>query len=419
MIKSHVPHPLDLGLFIHAPPEHRAHVINAASLNAGLRALGVMPRWVTMNPRNTSPALNPWDHLREAGLAELAEVCPEEVVNCAEHIVDQWRPTVEELELVTALAGMRAVYVHYYPPFWAPLVELFRREGTCVALHVQLFHQSPAREFQFDFAAGARDAVLSADRVMVSQEADVSVLEEKLGIERARIHILPKSVPPRALERARAVRRGEIKSKCDALFAASRGNVARLLYLGRLEPIKNIAYFLEKCMPALEKRTKDFEVLVVGTGRDEKRVIEAARGLRNVTVIIASLPYEDVLALIGLADLAVFPSGFDYAPRFPLEALLLGVPCVLGGFHFNQRYWPHAIVVPPAGESTTRLEYSGQTVVYGIPDAEALAAAIDRFIDTGAADHRAQLTALDRESHPVHAARVLLQAFGLDAGVVK
>ena len=48
-----------------------------------------------------------------------------------------------------------------------------------------------------------------------------------------------------------------------------------------LEPIKNIAHFLEECMPALASRRNDFELLIVGTGRDEERVMRAAGGLRE------------------------------------------------------------------------------------------------------------------------------------------
>ena len=140
---------------------------------------------------------------------------------------------MSEMERSDAFVGMRAVYAHYYPPFWAPIVETLHHQKSRVALHVQLFYQSTSREFQFDFAAGAREAVAQADMIMVSQDHDVKLLEEQLGIERNRIRVMPKSVPPRALEQARAIRRGEITSGWERLFKAPRGSAVRLLYLGR------------------------------------------------------------------------------------------------------------------------------------------------------------------------------------------
>ena len=99
-----------------------------------------------------------------------------------------------------------------------------------------------------------------------------------------------------------------------------------------------------------------------------------------------------------------------------MESLLIGVPCVLGGFDFNRRYWPHAIVVPPAGESKTRLEYSKQEIVFGVPHADAMAAEIIQFIDKGGADGYVIPNVLDLESRPTFAAGVLLRAFGMDGG---
>ena len=399
----------DLSLFMHAPPEHVAHVINAACLYVGLRRLGVTARWITMNPRDSAPTLYPREGLSRLGLEEFVPECNTEVINCAGWVQDEFRPEVSAIRRLIDRTQMRQLFLHYYPPLWGPVVEACRADGIRVGLHVQVFSRSPNDPPFFAKIEGALDAVRNADYITVSQESDVDLVCRLSSKNRSDIAVLPKSVPPCALARARE----KTFSARDngALHDIFSTQIPTVTYLGRLERFKNIDWFLKHCMPHLNERADEFRLLIVGRGTLQNEVVALARSFKNVRVVLQQLRYDQGLRLLSESDLVLFPSGYDYSPRLPLEAILLGKPVLMGQFAFNLRYHNAAsYLVDSAGTARAVLEYSRLRIEYGVPDIEQAVGAIRCFLDTTheTTGDRSIDPTFARESDPMFGASRLL-----------
>ena len=402
---------------MHAPPEHTAHMVNSSLLYHGLSlVLAEKPVWLTMNPRDLRPILNPQPHLERFGLGGLAHAAAVSVHNCAPLVSDQFSPKLEELRAFVLGHEPSGVYLHYYLPFWYPVVAICREHNIPVGLHVPVFyHRGGSRRHEVPMHVEkdplAIEAARGADFITVSQDADVAVVASRLRIPPSRVHVLPKGIPRDAWTDA--------SRRFDRRFATRlepglREDQPLLTYIGRFEKIKNISWFLAECMPLLARWESRFQVLLSGWGSEMSRVRGLASGFPNVAIVEGVLSYSETLRLLGSCDGVIFPSGYDFAPRLPLEALSLQKPVVLGDFNFNHLYRPYAISVPRAGEDTAVLEYSNERVVYGRPDAGAMARAIAELIDS----RRGALAGAEEGTSPFldrldggSAPRVLLDAF--------
>jgi glycosyltransferase involved in cell wall biosynthesis len=357
-----------LTLFTHVSPEHVAHVINAACLYSGLLEVGIRPRWVTMNPRNQVPELHPSAGLKALGLEELSKQCVTKVANCAPWVKDEFSPQINDIDRLLAGTDTRCLYMHYYPPFWGPVVKWCKRNGVRVGLHMQNFARDIGDIPFFAKYQGALAAVREADFLTVSQLTDVPAACDVAGKTVNEIAILPKAVPPEAL--------------ASAVQGLRTTGTIKMTYVGRLERFKNIGWFLQHCLPRLSGRMHEFQIHIVGWGTVQNEVLSLAAKFPNVRVTIGQLPYPDVLRLLAASDLVLFPSGYDYSPRLPLEAILVGTPVLLGRCEFSRRYQDVAgCLVRRGGSASDVLEYSGQTIEYAIPDIDDTVKAVQDFLD--------------------------------------
>jgi glycosyltransferase involved in cell wall biosynthesis len=101
-----------------------------------------------------------------------------------------------------------------------------------------------------------------------------------------------------------------------------------LLTVGRLVPQKGQRYLIE-AMPAILRAHPRARLLIVGIGFLEQRLREqvAALGLEESVRFLGRR--EDVAALMGAADIFVFPSLFEGLGVSLLEACASGLPCVV------------------------------------------------------------------------------------------
>jgi len=401
-----------LALFMHAPPEHIAHVINAMCLFSGLKNQRVDCTWITMNPRNPVSPLNPSIELDKLGLTEFADSCNVSVRNCIGHVDDESSPKEEAIEWLFSGFDASTLFLHYYPPFWNPVVQVCKRRGIRVGFHVQSFSRRANDEPYYHLYPGTLQAIRDADFLTVSQQADIEQVIRTSGKSISDISVLPKSVPPLALQRA--TEDTDIPPEIEGILSALSPDLRTMLYVGRLERFKNIHWFLNSCMPRLENRLNEFQVLIVGRGSIEEEILIQARQFSNVRVVLKQLPYDLGLRLISLSDIILFPSGYDYSPRLPLEAILLGRPVLLGNFFFNRRYFDAAkYVVNGATFGHDVLEYSGESIEYGIPDSSEVVDALCSFLDNPRSNIDTQaMRLLARESTPLFGAKLLLEVSG-------
>jgi phosphatidyl-myo-inositol alpha-mannosyltransferase len=155
-----------------------------------------------------------------------------------------------------------------------------------------------------------------------------------------------------------------------------KGAGPTLLFVGRLEPRKGLAY-LVRAFLRLKPRFPAARLLVVG--RDDKRQQEKAMGmvpprLRPDLVFVGSVPQADLPSYYASADVFCAPSlGGESFGIVLAEAMAVGLPVVcsdIGGYRDLVRDGREGLLVPPR-------------------DPEALATAI-----AGLLDNPARLTAM-------------------------
>jgi glycosyltransferase involved in cell wall biosynthesis len=100
----------------------------------------------------------------------------------------------------------------------------------------------------------------------------------------------------------------------------------RLVFVGRLEPQKDVATFLQAL--ALTSRS-DFQALIVGDGPQRQCLEEMAceLGLRERTAFCGRV--SDVIPFLQEADLFVLPSLSEGISNALLEAMSCGLPCLV------------------------------------------------------------------------------------------
>lgn len=98
----------------------------------------------------------------------------------------------------------------------------------------------------------------------------------------------------------------------------------RLVFVGRLEPQKNIAALLDAMLGL------DLELLVIGEGslRPALERTAATRGQR--VTFLGNLPHDRLPGVLRTAELFVFPSLFEGHPKALLEAMACGLPVLAG-----------------------------------------------------------------------------------------
>lgn len=394
---------------MHAPPEHVAHVINSVCLFSGLKNNNITPEWITMNPRNPINELYPSNELSKLGLEEFENDCRCRVINWAPKIQNEFTPNKDEVRKFISTLNTKVLYMHYYPPFWEPVVNACLLEGIKVGLHVQSFDRSSGDKPFFEEEQGAINAIRKADFLTVSQERDLESVSKLAHKDYDKIAILPKSVPQIALKNA-----FKTPISDQRISDILKSNIPTLTYIGRVEKFKNISWFIEKCLPNLKKYDSKFNVLIIGNGSDLNVVSNLAKQHRNVFVIPERVSYTQGLAILAKTDLLLFFSGFDYSPRIPLEAILLNVPVIMGKFMFNKRYFEASTyLIDKAHSDTDILEYSEKVISFGIPDVNQTISALERFINNYTPDNKLNAPyILQQESKPEFgAARLLDVAF--------
>lgn len=362
-----------------------------------------------MNPRNPTPTLNPSIGLAAFGLSEFADECDVEVTNCAPWVSDEFHPEPSDIQRLLSKTQTRMLYLHYYPPFWEPVVDACHAEGIRVGLHVQCFDRGQGDSPFFLDYPGALDGLRKADYLTVSQSSDIERTCQLAQKSPGQVAVMPKSVPPRALSLARKAI-GTNRARPLGHPAISH-SVPTISYVGRLERFKSIGWFLDQCLPQLTDRADEFEVLIVGRGNDQDEVAASASRFSNVRLVMEQVQYDKALQIVAQSDLLLFPSGYDYSPRLPLEAILLGTPVVMGRFEFSRRFHSAASwLIDPVGSARDVLDYSGLNVEYGLLSAEHMVNAIRQFLDQHRRGERRPEVPplLDLESQPTFAASCLL-----------
>jgi glycosyltransferase involved in cell wall biosynthesis len=254
---------------------------------------------------------------------------------------------------IETLAG-RADVVHGLHPLLIPA----RNAAQVITIHDLFFLTAPGRtraEIRRDYVTLAPAHARRADAIVVPSEYTAALVVRLLGVPRARIHLCPAGAPrwPNARSPAHIARR------------VVTGEHGYVLFLGTLEPRKNLGVLLDAYARLIEKGLRVPPLVLAGRATpDADPWLERARRapLAGHVEHRGYLPAADREALYAGARLLVMPS-LDEGFGLPvLEAMAAGVPVVAS----NRGSLPEV-----AGESA---------VLVDAMDVDGLARAIERVL---------------------------------------
>ena len=103
----------------------------------------------------------------------------------------------------------------------------------------------------------------------------------------------------------------------------------RILYIGRMEPIKGVDVLIRAFSELLKER-KDLELVLVGSGSMEGKIREIAqRGrLRGRVKLTGVVPYGSVREILAGGGILALPSRMEGLPMAMLQGMAAGLPIV-------------------------------------------------------------------------------------------
>jgi glycosyltransferase involved in cell wall biosynthesis len=230
----------------------------------------------------------------------------------------------EQMQLPSLLEEMGADLYHN-PTFAVPVVRVCRQVAT---IHDVVFRDRPdlvqpsLREY-LDRATSA--AVQAADRIITVSEHSRQRLGQVYRVEPSKVDVTPEAADPRFRPLYGGARETEFRKRFGI-------EGPYLLYVGSLEPKKNIDNLLAAFVRA--KREHDLPhvlVLAGGGGGMPYDAQEAAQafGADGSVVITGYLPEDLLPYAYNAADAFIYPSLYEGFGLPPLEAMACGTPTIV------------------------------------------------------------------------------------------
>lgn len=236
-------------------------------------------------------------------------------------------------DLDTAIGRFRPDVVHVWLPevITVPAMLLARWRGCKVVFSYRWemhFHQ-PRAVLEFACAAGFADTIISNHAPVRSQWPYRWLFRSKQGVVIRN-----------------AVDTGVVTGASQSL---QRGAARRVLFAGRLTPMKNWRCLVEAF--AIVRRAMDVQLVVCGEGEDEPALRQAASEL-GIADSVQILGFRnDLPQIMRSCDLFVLPSWREGSPNVVLEAMAQDLPCVLSDIGGNREMLdgqPAALLFDPA-----------------------------------------------------------------------
>lgn len=221
----------------------------------------------------------------------------------------------EQLRLPPLLERMGAD-LYFNPTFSVPAVKTVRFQMSII--HDVVFEERPdwvEPGLRSYLSRWSRFAAAEADHVVTVSDDARRRIRKTYGVEDRRITRIYNGVSTAGFESPTAKAVSDIRRKY-------RLDVPYVLYLGAIEPKKGVAELVD-VFPRL-----GFPGVLVLAGGQGSLAMDLPRApfLRHLGYV----PEEDKKALLQSASLFVYPSRYEGFGLPPLEAMALGVPCVVG-----------------------------------------------------------------------------------------
>jgi len=239
-----------------------------------------------------------------------------------------WTPPhnrFEQLALPLELLRLDVDVLHS-PDFIPPLyVRRFRCVITIHDLHFLIYPKFLTEESARYYGQIDR-AVQRADHIIVPSEATRQDTIKLLGVPESRISVISEAANPlfRPLERSQALAQARTR------FPTLPNDF--ILFVGTLEPRKNIPTLLRAVREVREAYKNAIELVLVGRRGwlvdDLQRQIDALQ-LRPYCHFLGRVEDEDLLYLLNAARCLVLPAHYEGFGLPPLEAMACGTPVIV------------------------------------------------------------------------------------------
>ena len=163
----------------------------------------------------------------------------------------------------------------------------------------------------------------SADAILTASEHTKRDIIRLLGVPADRIHVIPCGLESR-------FRQGILVER--DFFARYRLPQTFLLYVGRQDPYKGLAYLVDAAALLPDTLRQTYRIVIAGK-TDERYIGEihaliAQHHLQDMFIFLDYVPDDDLPALYSAATLLVHPSLYEGFGFPPLEAMACGTPVV-------------------------------------------------------------------------------------------
>lgn len=177
----------------------------------------------------------------------------------------------------------------------------------------------------------------SADRIrVVGQRIKESLVD--IGIDSDKIEIIPIKIDSEYIK--------NYQPKFD--LHNQYQNKKLFLFLGRLEPVKNL-FFLMEVFAEVIKDKKDFVLLIVGSGSQKEKLKEKVSLLGIKDNIKFEEWTDDAISYLKTVDCVLFPSLSEGYGLVPMEASVAGTKVIMndvGVANYELPKSDHVIILP-------------------------------------------------------------------------
>lgn len=235
--------------------------------------------------------------------------------------------------------------VHLFTVESAEAADRYRRPGQALVLSLW------GRPSPVD-----RPLLHRMDAVVPTSEILATWLEAQMGVTG---EVIPSGVD---LETFRPLPRDEARRRLGW------GPEPRILYVGRLIPVKNLTTLLQ-AFRLFRDASPSARLVLTGHGILERRLRREARslGVDDAVEFAGLVPREELLSQYSGADALVLPSSYETFPLVVLEALACECPVVVTeGAEEIPKHFPEVSVVP-RDSAEEMAKGIGEVLRYGQP----------------------------------------------------
>ncbi len=179
-------------------------------------------------------------------------------------------------------------------------------------------------------------AAQSASGIIAISEATKRDVISILGIAEDKIIVTPLGIDPKFFIQAPSIdERERVKSEARISLGLEKGSKV-LLYVGGIDPRKNIKFLLEVFKQAKsDTQGNNLILALAGPIQKDKHYPDFQKwvkelGLESDIKVFGYLPDKDLLSLMIASDIFIFPSLYEGFGLPVLEALSIGLPVIAG-----------------------------------------------------------------------------------------